>query len=85
MLFVGLIHLATSSYGGDFLRMMSSVYPVPTPHPGWDACAWRSVWVRGWRRRRFALGLALQRFRWRYKSRFWVDGAFSGRCLFREL
>jgi hypothetical protein len=27
MLFVGLIHLATSSYGGDFLRMMSSVYP----------------------------------------------------------
>src|SRR5664280_1837194 len=27
MLFVGLIHMATSSYGGDFLRMMSSVYP----------------------------------------------------------
>ena len=27
MLFVGLIHLAVPSYGGDFLRMMSSVYP----------------------------------------------------------
>ena len=32
--------------------------------------AWRSVWVRGWRRRRFALGVALQRFRLRYESRF---------------
>ena len=33
MLFVGLIHLATSSYSGDFLRMMSSVYPgADTPH-----------------------------------------------------
>jgi hypothetical protein len=27
MLFVGLIHLATHGYGGDFLRLMSSVYP----------------------------------------------------------
>jgi hypothetical protein len=27
MLFVGLIHLATPSYGADFLRIMSSVYP----------------------------------------------------------
>jgi hypothetical protein len=27
MLFVGLIHLAVPSYEGDFLRMMSSVYP----------------------------------------------------------
>lgn len=27
MLFVGLVHMADSAYGGDFLRMMSSVYP----------------------------------------------------------
>jgi hypothetical protein len=27
MLLVGLINLADPSYGGDFLRMMSSVYP----------------------------------------------------------
>jgi hypothetical protein len=27
MLFVGLIHMVEPSYGGDFLRMMSSVYP----------------------------------------------------------
>lgn len=27
MLLVGLIHMATHSYGGDFLRIMSSVYP----------------------------------------------------------
>ncbi len=27
MLFVGLIHMAAPSYGGEFLRMMSSVYP----------------------------------------------------------
>lgn len=27
MLLVGLIHMAASSYGGDFLRMMSSIYP----------------------------------------------------------
>jgi hypothetical protein len=27
MLFVGLIHMAEPSYGGDFLRIMSSVYP----------------------------------------------------------
>ncbi|HVN05634.1 MAG TPA: hypothetical protein VMT86_14510 [Bryobacteraceae bacterium] len=27
MLFVGLIHMAEPSYGGEFLRMMSSVYP----------------------------------------------------------
>lgn len=27
MLFVGLINLADPSYGGEFLRMMSSVYP----------------------------------------------------------
>jgi len=27
MLFVGLIHMADASYGGDFLRLMSSVYP----------------------------------------------------------
>ncbi len=27
MLLVGLIHLVAPSYGGDFLRMMSSVYP----------------------------------------------------------
>jgi hypothetical protein len=27
MLFVGLINMGASSYGGDFLRMMSSVYP----------------------------------------------------------
>jgi len=27
MLFVGLIHMADPSYGGEFLRMMSSVYP----------------------------------------------------------
>ncbi len=27
MLFVGLIHMATHSYGGEFLRLMSSVYP----------------------------------------------------------
>lgn len=27
MLIVGLINLAYPSYGGDFLRMMSSVYP----------------------------------------------------------
>jgi hypothetical protein len=27
MLFVGLVHLAAPSYGGDFLRTMSSVYP----------------------------------------------------------
>jgi len=27
MLFVGLIHLAAPSYGADFLRIMSSVYP----------------------------------------------------------
>lgn len=27
MLFVGLIHMAVPSYGGDFLRLMSSVYP----------------------------------------------------------
>jgi hypothetical protein len=34
MLFVGLIHMAAPSYGGEFLRVMSSVYPgadtVPT-------------------------------------------------------
>jgi hypothetical protein len=34
MLLVGLIHMAAPSYGGDFLRIMSSVYPgadtVPT-------------------------------------------------------
>src|ERR1035438_1708813 len=33
MLFVGLIHMATSSYGGDFLRMMSSVYPSADTAP----------------------------------------------------
>ena len=27
MLLVGLIHLADAAYGGEFLRMMSSVYP----------------------------------------------------------
>lgn len=27
MLFVGLIHIADPSYGADFLRIMSSVYP----------------------------------------------------------
>ena len=27
MLLVGLIHMAAPSYGGEFLRMMSSVYP----------------------------------------------------------
>jgi len=27
MLVVGLIHMATPAYGGDFLRMMRSVYP----------------------------------------------------------
>ncbi len=27
MLFVGLVHMAAPSYGGEFLRMMSSVYP----------------------------------------------------------
>jgi len=27
MLFVGLVHLAVPAYGGEFLRMMSSVYP----------------------------------------------------------
>jgi hypothetical protein len=27
MLFVGLIHMVAPSYGGDFLRLMSSVYP----------------------------------------------------------
>ena len=27
MLLVGLIHLAVPSYGADFLRIMSSVYP----------------------------------------------------------
>jgi hypothetical protein len=27
MLFVGLIHMAAHSYGGDFLQLMSSVYP----------------------------------------------------------
>ncbi len=27
MLFVGLIHMADPAYGGEFLRMMSSVYP----------------------------------------------------------
>jgi thiamine transporter ThiT len=27
MLFVGLIHMAEPAYGGDFLRLMSSVYP----------------------------------------------------------
>ena len=27
MLFVGLVHLAVPSYGGEFLRTMSSVYP----------------------------------------------------------
>jgi len=27
MLFVGLIHMAAHSYGGEFLRLMSSVYP----------------------------------------------------------
>ncbi len=27
MLLVGLVNLASPSYGGDFLRMMSSIYP----------------------------------------------------------
>jgi hypothetical protein len=27
MLFVGLAHMAAPAYGGDFLRLMSSVYP----------------------------------------------------------
>jgi hypothetical protein len=27
MLIVGLIHMAAHSYGGEFLRLMSSVYP----------------------------------------------------------
>ena len=27
MLFVGLLHMVAPSYGGDFLRLMSSVYP----------------------------------------------------------
>lgn len=27
MLFVGLIHMAAPSYGGEFLRVMNSVYP----------------------------------------------------------
>jgi len=27
MLLVGLVHIAAPSYGGDFLRLMSSVYP----------------------------------------------------------
>lgn len=27
MLLVGLMNLATPAYGGDFLRMMSSIYP----------------------------------------------------------
>jgi hypothetical protein len=36
MLLVGLIHMVTPAYGGDFLRIMSSVYPGAdtTPHPG---------------------------------------------------
>jgi len=27
MLFVGLVHMAAPGYGGEFLRLMSSVYP----------------------------------------------------------
>ena len=27
MLFVGLVHMAAPAYGGEFLRLMSSVYP----------------------------------------------------------
>jgi len=27
MLFVGLVHMAVPAYGGDFLRIMSSIYP----------------------------------------------------------
>jgi hypothetical protein len=32
-LFVGLIHMATPSYGTDFLRMMNSVYPSTDTAP----------------------------------------------------
>ena len=71
MLFVGLIHLATSSYGGDFLRMMSSVYPgADTPHRAGTRVLGAVYGFEDGVGRRFALGLALQRFRRRYKSRF---------------
>ena len=33
MLLVGLIHMAVPSYGGDFLRIMSSVYPGADTSP----------------------------------------------------
>ena len=33
MLFVGLIHMAAPSYGGEFLRMTSSVYPGADTSP----------------------------------------------------
>jgi hypothetical protein len=33
MLLVGLIHLAAPSYGGDFLQIMSSVYPSADTAP----------------------------------------------------
>jgi hypothetical protein len=33
MLLVGLIHMANPSYGGEFLRMISSVYPGADTSP----------------------------------------------------
>ena len=33
MLFVGLVHLGVPSYGGEFLRTMSSVYPGADTSP----------------------------------------------------
>ena len=47
MLFVGLIHMATPSYGGDFLRIMSSVYRVPIPRRHWHVC-WLAHCTDSW-------------------------------------
>ena len=70
MLLVGLIHLAAPSYGGDFLRIMSSVYPGADTAPRLGRVLLGTLYgfvdggVAG-----LALWLAILRLRRRYESR----------------
>ena len=66
MLLVGLVHMIAPSYGGDFLRIMSSVYPGADTAPALGPVLLRAVYglvdgavaglFFGWRYRAFAGG-----------------------------
>ena len=70
MLFVGLIHLAAAVL---WRRLPADrEFGLPGGRYRTQAgarVAWHTVRVRGWRHRRLALWLAIQRFRRRYESR----------------